>query len=518
MAASNFDRRSSSPPEKGEYREAGRGFFNRIEKMAKPTGFLEHKRQLPSNRKTEERIADSKEIPEAFDAKELNNQAARCMDCGVPFCHSGCPLGNNIPEFNDAVYNENWEEAANLLLSTNNFPEFTGRICPAPCETSCVLGINKPPVTIELIEKTIIEKAFELGFIQPKPPKNRTGKKVAIIGSGPAGLAAAAQLNSVGHTVNVYERADRIGGLLTYGIPDFKLEKWVVKRRIKHMKAEGIVFKTNANVGENIKTSDILEQYDATLLCLGSTVPRDMPISGRTLEGVHFAMDFLTQQNRRVAGNTILKKEAILATGKNVLVIGGGDTGSDCVGTSIRQKAKNVTQIELLEKPPLQRDENHPWPLWPVILRTSTSQEEGCERNWALNTKAFNGKNGKLTSVELAEVEWKMGKNGKQKMMEVPNSTKQIPCELALLSIGFIHPQPEGLLQQLGVELDIRGNVVCENYATTVEKVFAAGDARKGQSLVVHAISEGRESAKVIDEFLMGSSVLESKRISLTKA
>lgn len=485
--------------------------------MGKLTGFLEFGRELPDNRDPKKRIEDSKEIPLEFDAEKLNQQAARCMDCGVPFCHTGCPLGNNIPEFNDAVYKNDWEEAAKVLFSTNNFPEFTGRICPAPCEASCVLGINKPPVTIEQIEKEIAEKAFELGLIQPNVPKNRTGKKVAVIGSGPAGLAAAAQLNSVGHTVNVYERADRIGGLLTYGIPDFKLEKRIVQRRITHMRQEGIVFKTNCNIGENVKTADVLDQYDAVVICTGSTVPRDMPVPGRELDGVHFAMDFLTQENQRVAGDKISAEEEILARDKHVLVIGGGDTGSDCVGTSHRQKAKSVTQIELLEKPPLERGEKDPWPLWPVILRTSSSQEEGGERQWALNTKAFHGTDGKVTSIELVEVEWTLAKNGRQKMTEVENSTKIIPCDLALLAIGFLHPQRTGLIQELGVELDNRGNVLCENHRTSVDKVFAAGDARRGQSLVVWAISEGREAARSVDEFLMGVSVLESKNKSLLR-
>jgi len=483
--------------------------------MGKPIGFLEFGRELPENRDPKSRIEDSKEIQLEFDSKKLNKQAARCMDCGVPFCHKGCPLGNNIPEFNDAVYKEDWKEAAEVLFSTNNFPEFTGRICPAPCEASCVLGINKQPVTIEQIEKEIAEKAFDLGLIQPNVPKNRTGKKIAVIGSGPAGLAAAAQLNSVGHTVNVYERDDRIGGLLTYGIPDFKLEKRVVERRIKHMRQEGIVFKTNCNIGENVKTADILDQYDAVVVSTGSTVPRDMPVPGRDLDGVHFAMDFLTQENRRVAGEKIKPQEAILATDKHVLVIGGGDTGSDCVGTSKRQKAKSVTQIELLEKPPLERGEKDPWPLWPVVLRTSSSHLEGCERQWALNTKEFHGKDEKVSSVELVELEWVATKSGKQKMVEVENSTKIIPCDLSLIAIGFMHPQHNGLISQLGLELDSRGNVLCENYRTSNSKVFAAGDARRGQSLVVWAISEGRETARSVDEFLMGTSALESKNRSL---
>lgn len=483
--------------------------------MGKLTGFLEFGRELPENRDPKKRVHDSKEIQKNFPAEKLKEQSARCMDCGVPFCHKGCPLGNNIPEFNDAVYKNDWEEAARVLFSTNNFPEFTGRICPAPCEASCVLGINKPPVTIEQIEKEIAEKAFEIGLVKPNIPKNRTGRKVAVIGSGPAGLAAAAQLNSVGHTVNVYERADRIGGLLTYGIPDFKLEKRIVKRRITHMKQEGIVFKTNCNIGENVKTADILDQYDAVAICTGSTVPRDISAPGRALDGVEFAMDFLTQQNKRVAGDKISSEEEILATDKNVVVIGGGDTGSDCVGTSNRQKAKSVTQIELLEKPPLERGEDDPWPLWPAVLRTSSSHEEGCDRKWALNTKSFREKDGKLHAIELVEVEWSETKNGRPKMVEKEGSSKLIPCNLALLAIGFLHPQHNGLVEELGIEIDNRGNILCENYRTSQSKVFAAGDARRGQSLVVWAISEGREAAKAVDEFLMGTSVLESKNQSL---
>ena len=486
--------------------------------MGKPTGFKEYDRELPENRDPKERIKDHKELSLPFSKEKLNHQAARCMDCGVPFCHNGCPLGNNIPEFNDAAYRGNWEEATKILLSTNNFPEFTGRICPAPCEASCVLGINKPPVTIELIEKSIAEEAFEKGLIKADPPKYRTGYKVAVIGSGPSGLAAAAQLNSAGHMVNVYERADRIGGLLRYGIPDFKLEKEVVERRVELMREEGIVFKTNANVGGNVKVSDIMDQYDAVVLCGGSTIPRDIPIEGRDLEGVHFAMDFLTQENKRVAGDMIPKDEVISAKDKHVVVIGGGDTGSDCVGTSNRHGAKSITQIELLPKPPSERGEKDPWPLWPATLRTSSSHKEGCERKWALNTKAFEGENGKVTSLQLVEVEWKTLENGRQTFEEVPNSMVEIPCDLALLAVGFLHPQKKGMLEELGVELDARGNVKAHGYRTSVDKVFAAGDMRRGQSLVVWAISEGREAARTIDEYLTGSSVLASKNRSLLQA
>ena len=485
--------------------------------MGKPTGFKEYSRELPENRPVEERIHDHKEIPTELSAEKLNQQAARCMDCGVPFCHSGCPLGNVIPEFNDAVYREHWDEAAEILFSTNNFPEFTGRICPAPCEASCVLGINKPTVTIELIEKNIAEKAFELGLIQPQAPKNRTGKKVAVIGSGPSGLAAAAQLNSVGHTVNVYERADRIGGLLTYGIPDFKLEKWVVERRVELMKQEGIVFKTNANVGVNIPTEDVLDQYDAVVLCGGSTVPRDIHVPGRELEGIHFAMDFLTQENKRVAGDNIPVDETIVATDKHVIVIGGGDTGSDCVGTSHRHGAKSVTQIELLDKPADKRGIDDPWPLWPAKLRTSSSHEEGCNRQWALNTVSFQGDaSGHVTTIKLVEVSWKTAENGRKTFEPIPGTEVELPCDLALLAVGFLHPQKEGLLTHLGVDLDIRGNVKSNKYQTSVDKVFTAGDMNRGQSLVVWAISEGREAAREVDVYLQGESILESKNQSIT--
>ena len=375
--------------------------------MGKPTGFMEYGRELPKKRDPKLRINDYNELYEPFGKDKVETQAARCMDCGVPFCHSGCPLGNIIPDFNDAVYQQNWELAAEILFSTNNFPEFTGRICPAPCEAACVLGKNKPPVAIEEIEKNIAEVAFEKGYVRAKEPPVRTGKKVAVIGSGPAGLAAAAQLNRAGHSVTVFERADKIGGLLRYGIPDFKLEKWVVDRRLKVMEDEGVVFKTNANVGENIKVADVMRSFDAVLLTGGSTVPRDLNIPGRNLKGVHFAMEFLTQQNGRVSGKEFSPEEELWATDKNVVVIGGGDTGSDCVGTSNRHRAKSVTQIEVLAKPPQERDGSTPWPNWPMQLRTSTSHEEGCDRNWALTTKEFIGdKNGNLVNIKIAHMDW----------------------------------------------------------------------------------------------------------------
>lgn len=479
--------------------------------MADPKGFMKYDRQLPSSRPSEERIKDYHEIYVPFEREKTIAQAARCMDCGTPFCHSGCPLGNIIPEFNDAVYREEWEEAFHILKDTNNFPEFTGRICPAPCEASCVLGINRPPVAIEHIEKSIIEVAFEKGYLRPHPPAIRTGKKVAVVGSGPAGLAAAAQLNKAGHQVTVYERNDRIGGLLRYGIPDFKLEKWVLDRRIALMESEGIRFETSANVGENVDPDDLLQQYDAIVLSGGSTIPRDLKIPGRDLKGVYYAMEFLEQNNRRVAGDVVPENESIMATGKNVLVIGGGDTGADCVGTSNRHGAKSITQIELLSKPPLQR-EPFSWPNWPTILRTSSSHEEGCDRQWAKLTKAFIGNNkGQLTSVQMVDIEWFTDKTGKYTFREIEGTEVNLPCELALIAVGFVGPQWEGMLQRLGVEKDPRGNVKDRAYQTNIEKIFSAGDMRRGQSLVVWAIAEGREAARAVDVYLMGNSSLEAR-------
>ncbi len=484
--------------------------------MADPKGFLSVTRELPGKRDANLRVNDYQELYEDFSDEKTIKQASRCMDCGIPFCHNGCPLGNIIPEFNDAVYEEDWVTAFEILSSTNNFPEFTGRICPAPCESACVLGINQPPVAIEHIEKSIAETAFEKGLIRPKPPTSRTGKKIAIVGSGPAGLAAAAQLNKAGHLVTVYERNTRVGGLLRYGIPDFKLEKWVVERRVALMEAEGIKFKVNANVGVNVDAKKLVQDFDAVVLTGGSTVPRDLPIKGRELNGVHFAMDFLDQNNKRVAGDRIPKKEELLATNKNVLVIGGGDTGSDCVGTSNRHKATSVTQIELLSKPPESRSEETPWPLWPMMLRTSTSHEEGCERQWAILTEEFIGDGkGNLAAVKLVNIEWKKDEaTGRNAFVKIEGSEREIPCELALLAIGFVHPQHEGMLKQLGVELTDRGNVKDNQYQTNLDKVFVAGDMRRGQSLVVWAISEGREAAKAVDQYLMGSSVLEGKNDS----
>lgn len=484
--------------------------------MGKITGFMEFDRDTPPVRDPKERINDFNEIYQEQDNELVNRQAARCMDCGVPFCHNGCPLGNKIPDFNDAVYKQDWESAIEILGSTNNFPEFTGRICPAPCEASCVLGINKPPVTIEYIEKSIAEKGFELGLIKANPPQSRTGKKVAVVGSGPAGLAAAAQLNKAGHTVTVFEKQDRPGGLLQYGIPDFKLEKWVISRRVDVMKEEGIIFRNSVHVGVDITGEELKKEFDAVILCCGAEVPRDLPIPGRELKGIHFAMDFLRQQNKRNQGNAVTEEE-ILATGKNVVVIGGGDTGADCVGTSNRHRAKSVNQIELLAQPPAQRTENNPWPEWPMILRTSSSHEEGGERNWALLTKNFTGdEKGHIKGINVVNIRWETGENGRPSFKEVEGTEREIPCELALLAIGFVHTQPKGILEQLGVAIDERGNIKAAegNYQTSVENVFAAGDARRGQSLVVWAISEGREAARAADVYLMGSSCLPSKDIS----
>jgi len=484
--------------------------------MGKPSGFLEFTRELPSKRDPHERIHDYKEIDKTVSPDHTKKQAARCMDCGIPFCHNGCPLGNNIPEFNDAVYQGNWKLAYDILISTNNFPEFTGRICPAPCEASCVLGINKPAVAIEFIEKSIIEKAFEDGYVKPFIPTARTGKKVAVVGSGPAGLAAASQLNSAGHLVTVFERADEIGGLLRYGIPDFKLEKKVVERRVRLMAVEGVIFITNANVGVTIPVQQLREEFDAIVLSGGSTVPRDLPIPGRNLKGVEFAMDFLTQQNRRVSSKTVTEKE-IIAKDKHVVVIGGGDTGSDCVGTSNRHEAASVTQIEILSKPPKDRTESMPWPNWPMILRTSTSHEEGCERQWSIVTKEFIGnEKGEVKGLKIVEVEWKKAEPGKPpSFTEVAGTERTLPCDLALLAMGFLHPQHQGLLDQLGVEYDERGNVKCQRYQTSVENIFSAGDMRRGQSLVVWAITEGREAARAVDEFLNGQSTLEAKETGM---
>jgi len=484
--------------------------------MGKLTGFLEYERELPANRDPKERVNDYQEFYQKFSSEKLIDQAARCMDCGIPFCHWGCPLGNEIPNFNDMVYKQDWQGAYEILTSTNNFPEFTGRICPAPCEVSCVMSVNRLPITIENIEKNIIERSFELGIVKPQVPAFRTGKRVAVVGSGPAGLAAAAQLNKAGHWVVVFERDDRIGGLLRYGIPDFKLAKKVIDRRVDIMKQEGIAFKTNANVGGNVPINELTENFDAIVLCGGSTLPRDLPIPGRELKGVHFAMEFLSQSNRRVAGDQISAENEILASGKNIVVIGGGDTGSDCVGTSNRQKATSITQLELLPKPPIERYAENPWPIWSNILRTSSSHEEGCQRLWSVLTKEFVGDgNGNLKAVKIVDIEWETAQTGKRpNFKEIPGTEREIPCEKAFLAMGFVHPQHEGMLNELKVDLDERGNVKAHKYQTNNPKIFSAGDMRRGQSLVVWAISEGREAAREVDFFLMGYSELENKDMS----
>ncbi|WP_295768553.1 glutamate synthase subunit beta [uncultured Mucilaginibacter sp.] len=482
--------------------------------MGKPTGFQEFNRELPSKIAPEERVKNYNEFVGLYNEDKLNQQSARCMNCGIPFCHSGCPLGNVIPEFNDAVYRKSWEEAYEILSTTNNFPEFTGRICPAPCESACVLGINKPPVAIEEIEKHIIEIAYAKNLVKPTAPLIKSGKKVAVVGSGPAGMAAAAQLSKAGHSVTVYERDDRPGGLLRYGIPDFKLEKWVIDRRVKVMEEDGVVFQCNTEIGKDISMEDLSRNNDAIVLAGGSTIPRNLPIPGREFNGVYFAMEFLKQQNKRVGESPITTAE-IFVEGKDVVVIGGGDTGSDCVGTSNRQGARSVRQFEVMVQPPQQRTQNMPWPSYPMLLKTTSSHEEGCERFWGVNTREFLGdENGNLRALKVTDVTWETDVLGRPiKFSEVEGSERELPCQAVFLAMGFVHPQHTGMIEQAGVELDERKNVKAKEgvYRTNVSKVFACGDMRRGQSLVVWAISEGRETARKVDEFLMGHSLLESK-------
>ncbi|HIF9381459.1 TPA: glutamate synthase subunit beta [Photobacterium damselae] len=485
--------------------------------MGKPTGFLEFGRELPKKVDPSVRIQDNKEfiLDNEFGDK-INQQASRCMDCGVPFCHNACPIGNIIPEFNDAVYRDSWEEAWHILSSTNNFPEFTGRVCPAPCESGCVLGINQDPITICNIEKNIVERAYKEGYAKPKTPRARTGKTVAIIGSGPAGLAAAEQLNSAGHTVTVFERDEKVGGLLRFGIPDFKLGMNIIDRKIDLMAKAGIEFVVNAHVGVDINALQLRQDFDVVLLTGGSTVPRNLPIPGRELTGVHFAMEFLAQNNRR-ANNMDLKATEIHAKDKHVVVIGGGDTGSDCVGTSNRHGASSITQLEILPVPPETRPSNQPWPSYPMIMKTSTSHEEGCDRFWNILTKAFIGDdNGNVKALRIADITWDEAKEGERpSFTEVPGSERIISCDLAFLAMGFLHPEPTGVLAQLDIALDDRGNVATTGYATNQAGIFAAGDMRTGQSLVVRCINEGRECARAIDNYLMGNSQLEAKADSL---
>lgn len=476
--------------------------------MGKITGFKEYKRENPEERAIEERIKDYREVYYRLSEDKLRIQAARCMNCGTPFCNWGCPTENIIPDWNDFVYRNNWKKAFERLTLTNSFPEFTGRVCPAICEGACTLGVNREPVSIKEIELNIIEKAFEEGWIKPNLPKVRTGKKVAIIGSGPSGLSAASELNSVGHSVTVFEREDEIGGLLRYGIPDFKLEKHILDRRINIMKEEGIDFRTSVYAGRGKYSADkLIENFDAVVLTGGSTVPRDLKIQGRELKGIHFAVDFLKQQNKRVAGKKLIEDE-INAKGKIVVVIGGGDTGSDCIGTSIRQGAKAVYQYELMPRQPLVRDETMPWPTFPKTLKVTTSHEEGCIRKWCISTERFEGKDGWVKSLQGIKVKWKK-ENGRMKMTSISGTQFNQKVDLVLLAMGFIHPQHEGLLDDIGVEFDARGNVKTdENYMTSKKGIFAAGDMRRGQSLVVWALKDGRKVARQVDRYLMDETSL----------
>jgi glutamate synthase (NADPH/NADH) small chain len=465
--------------------------------MGKVTGFLEIQREQPTRRKAAERIKDWFEIYEPFPEESQRQQGARCMDCGVPFCHTGCPVNNLIPDWNDLVYNSRWEAAIRRLHSTNNFPEFTGRICPAPCEAACVLGINQPAVSIKLIERSIVERGWEEGWIHPEPPEHSTGKRVAVVGSGPAGLAAAQQLRRAGHSVTVYEKNDRVGGLLRYGIPNFKLEKHVIDRRIEQMRSEGVNFIVNAHVGVNVSVEALTTQYEAIMLCGGSEHPRDLKVPGRELKGIHYAMEFLPQQNHRNEGDTVDPSIAILATGKRVLIIGGGDTGADCLGTSHRQGAKSVHQIEIMPKPPEQRAATTPWPLWPMQLRTESSHEEGGIRDWSVNSIKFTGdENGNVKQVHAVRV------GPPPKFEPIAGSEFTLDVDLVLLAMGFLGPVKSGMIEQLGLTLDNRGNIATTNYMSSVDGIFAAGDMRRGQSLVVWAIAEGRKAAAAVDAYL----------------
>ncbi|HEY3252624.1 MAG TPA: glutamate synthase subunit beta [Polyangiaceae bacterium] len=471
--------------------------------MGKITGFLEIERVDPSKRPARERVKDYREFELPIVQETLAAQGARCMDCGIPFCNTGCPLGNLIPDWNDHAYKNKPELAIASLHATNNFPEFTGRVCPAPCEAACVLGINEDPVSIKLIERSIIDRAFEEGLVKPVLAKTRTGKKIAVVGSGPAGMAAAQQLARAGHDVTLFERDDRIGGLLTYGIPDFKMEKTLVERRIAQMTAEGVSFKTGVDVGRDLTAHDLKKNFDATVLTIGSRKARDLEVPGRELAGIHYAMDFLTQQNRRVAGLPVPDSEAILATGKNVIVIGGGDTGSDCIGTSHRQGALSVTSFEIMPRPPEERASSTPWPLWPLQLRTSSSHEEGGQRDWSVSTERVSG-NGKVEKLHCVRVELKAGR-----FERVSGSEFELEADLVLLAMGFVHPEHPGIVTDLELSLDRRGNIeVDPQFMTSVPGIFAAGDCQRGQSLVVWAIAEGRKAARNVDQFLMGRSEL----------
>jgi glutamate synthase (NADPH/NADH) small chain len=476
--------------------------------MGKITGFMELQRISEVALPIADRVRNYREFVLALKDDEASRQGARCMDCGIPFCQSGCPVNNVIPDWNDLVYRQQWRQALEVLHSTNNFPEFTGRICPAPCEAACTLNINSDAVGIKSIEHFIIDKGWEEGWVVPRPPAHKTGRRVGVIGSGPAGLACAQQLARAGHDVVVFDKADRIGGLLRYGIPDFKMEKHLIDRRMAQMSLEGVEFRPGVHVGTDYPAQQMLQEFDAVVMAGGAEQPRDLPVPGRDLAGVHFAMEFLPQQNRVVAGDAAPGQ--IMATGKRVVVIGGGDTGSDCVGTSNRHGAKSVVQFELLPQPPERENKDLVWPYWPVKLRTSSSHEEGCQRDWAVATKRFEGRDGRVTKLVAVRVEWQKGADGQARMVEVPGSEFELEADLVLLAMGFLGPVRKGLLEQLGVACDARGNVQAdtEGYRTSVAKVFAAGDMRRGQSLVVWAIREGRQCARAVDEFLMGHSEL----------
>jgi glutamate synthase (NADPH/NADH) small chain len=470
--------------------------------VGKVTGFKEYMREMPTRRPVAERVNDYFEVYQPFSEDKVRTQAARCMDCGVPFCHTGCPVTNIIPDWNDLVYRDHWKQAIRVLHSTNNFPEFTGRICPAPCEAACVLGINEPPVTIKVIEKTIIDRAWDEGWVEPELPASRTGKRIAIVGSGPAGLAAAQQLNRAGHAVTVFEKADRVGGLLRYGIPDFKLEKRVLDRRLDQLVAEGIVFQTNSHVGGSVPANDLRTEFDAVLLAGGAENPRDLNVPGRELKGIHFAMEFLPQQNKLNAGDSVPGQ--IRADGKHVVIIGGGDTGADCLGTCHRHKAKSIEQFEIMPMPPPERAPSTPWPLWPLQLRTESAHEEGGQRGWGIATTKFTGdEKGNVKELHAIRV------GPPPKFEPQPGTEFILPAELVLLALGFTGPVKQGMIEQLGVALDARGNIATNgNHLTSVAGVFSAGDMRRGQSLVVWAIAEGRQAARAMDEQLMGTTFL----------
>jgi glutamate synthase (NADPH/NADH) small chain len=477
--------------------------------MGKPTGFLEYQRRDRSYAPVDERLKHYREFVRPLAEEELRRQGGRCMDCGTPFCHSACPVNNLIPDWNDLIYREDPRTALAALHRTNNFPDVTGRICPAPCEAACTLNLIEQPVTIKTIEQSIAERGWEEGWVEPMVAENRTGKRVAVVGSGPAGMACAQQLARAGHDVAVFEKGARIGGLLRYGIPDFKLEKNVIDRRIAQMRAEGVEFHPNSHIGVNVPIDKLMKNYDAVVIAIGAEVPRDLPVPGRDLKGIHFAMDFLGQQNRRVGGEKVVGED-ILATGKDVLVIGGGDTGSDCIGTSNRQGAKSVTQIEILPMPPEHEEKLLTWPDWPMKLRTSSSQEEGIKRDWSVSTKAFVGKDGNVTGLKSVRVEWRTSNEGRPVMEEQPDTTFEIKADLVLLAMGFVHPEPKGVVSDLQLAVDGRGNLKAdtESYHSSNDKVFCCGDARRGQSLVVWAIREGRQCARSVDEYLMGRSDL----------